>query len=110
MKLTENIKYLRSLRGFTQADIAEKLNKTKGAISNWENGLNFPNPDEVEKLCKIFDVTPNQIFGWDAIPELEQYISAMTEKNERMEQLQSERKRIKEELRQIEEELLRVRR
>lgn len=109
MRLTENIKYLRQLRGLKQSDIADRLNKTKSAISNWETGLNLPNPDEVEQLCRILDVTPNQIFGWDPIPDLEDYLEKQRVKSERTAQLTEQRKRIRDELKQIGDELRNMR-
>jgi len=109
MRLTENIKYLRILHGLKQADIAIRLNKTKNVISNWERGDNSPNPDEVEMLCRIFGVTPNQIFGWDPIPELDEYLEQERVKSERTAQLNEQRRKIREELKQIGDELKNMR-
>ena len=64
-RVNEFIKNFREFRGLTQHDLAERLGKSKNVISNWERGDNSPNLDEVEKLCEIFGVTPNQLFGWD---------------------------------------------
>lgn len=73
MKIGENIKKFREFRGITQMSIAVSLGKTKNVISNWERGVNLPSPDDIEKLCEILDVTPNQMFGWETNPECEEW-------------------------------------
>lgn len=74
MKLNENIRNFRLFRGITQSELAAHLGKSKNVISNWERGDNSPSPDEVEKLCQILNVTPNQIFGWEQMPEYNRYL------------------------------------
>ena len=64
-KIGENIKKYRELRGLTQEQLAHKLGyKSKGAVANWENGLNSPNDDKLEMLLSILDVDANTLFGW----------------------------------------------
>ena len=77
--INENIKKFRIFRGIKQNGLAKMLGKSKNTISNWERGDNDPDPDTIEKICKILDVTPNQLFGWDENPEYLDY-----EKNKRI--------------------------
>ena len=72
--LSNNIKCLRLMRGYTQRELAEKLNKSVNAIANWERDVNSPDVDTLETICKILDVTPNQIYGWDKCKELEDFL------------------------------------
>lgn len=72
--LAYTMKMLRIMRGYTQQDIADKLHKTTNAVSNWELGNTSPPVDDLMELCKLYDVTPNQMYGWDECPELTDYI------------------------------------
>lgn len=47
----------------TQKEVAKAMNVTQAQYSRWENGINFPNPSEILDLCKLFNCTPNDIFG-----------------------------------------------
>lgn len=78
-KLPENIKNLRLMRGLSQKQLGEKLNKSANAISNWEKGLTSPDVDLLETMCEVFQVTPNQIYGWDKCKELDDFLSQEAE-------------------------------
>ena len=58
-------KFLASLRkenNLTQEDIAEKLNVNVKSVSRWENGRNLPDPSIMKEICKIYNVSINEIF------------------------------------------------
>lgn len=105
MKLGENIRNFRTFRQITQGQLAELVGKSKNTISNWERGDNFPDPDTIERLCEIFDVTPNQIFGWDKLPELEEFLRDQREKAETLARLRKKQDELKKEILQIEREI-----
>ena len=110
-KLNMNIKNFRQFRGITQQEIARRLGKSKNVISNWERGDNSPNPDEIMELCKILEVTPNQIFGWDPLPEYVEYLHAQIVKKKELEDKTAQRERIRAQLAEIDrqiEELKRI--
>lgn len=65
---------LRIMRGYTQKDVADRLNKSTNAVSNWELGNTSPPIDDLVELCKMFDVTPNQICGWEECSDLTEFI------------------------------------
>lgn len=51
---------LRALRvnaRLTQAEAAEKLGVTQKTLSNWENGITYPDQPAIEKICEIYGVT-----------------------------------------------------
>ena len=56
MLIGKNIKRLRSERGYSQTQLARKLNVTQGAISHWENGLSMPEAAQLITLSQLFDV------------------------------------------------------
>ena len=84
-KLPENIKNFRIIRGYSQKELADMLHKSPNVISNWERGINSPEVDLVETMCKIFQCSPNEIFGWEESQELavlEEFKNLQKEKND----------------------------
>lgn len=55
--LGNSIAELRRKLGFTQADLAKKLNISDKTVSRWENGLGFPEVTQFPAIAKIFGVT-----------------------------------------------------
>jgi DNA-binding XRE family transcriptional regulator len=47
-------KQLRKEKGFTQAELAEKLEVGQNTISNWENGVSKPDIYMADKISKTF--------------------------------------------------------
>ncbi len=56
MKLHERIKLMRKAKGWTQQEVAEKLNISLNAYGHIERGVTHPNSIKLEKIAKIFDV------------------------------------------------------
>ena len=72
--LSENLKNFRLLRGLSQADLARIVHRSPNVISNWERGINSPDVEIVEQICKLFKVTPNMMYGWDESEELKEFL------------------------------------
>lgn len=64
--LADNIRKYRLQNNITQDELAKKLGKSKNVISNWERGDNRPDADSIELMCKIFAISPNDIYGWSS--------------------------------------------
>lgn len=62
--LGTNIKKYRELKGLTQDELSNKLNKSKGVVSKWENGENKPDADTIGKICSILGISPNILMDW----------------------------------------------
>lgn len=77
--LGENIKKYRSASKLNQEELANMLGKSKNVISNWERGDNRPDADIIEKMCIIFNIEPNQLYGWDTSIQPIQTIAAHKE-------------------------------
>lgn len=70
MPLGENIKKARNLKKMTQENLAEALAKENivvgnTSISNWEKGINKPDPDTISALCKILEVDANYLLDFN---------------------------------------------
>lgn len=103
--LNTNIKEFRIMRRITQKEFAEKLHKSRNVISNWERGENSPDPDTIEQICKILEVTPNMIFGWEPCPDYVKRIEKLREYATQVTQLEAERKAIDEKLAELHQKI-----
>ena len=63
METKDVILELRTKRGLSQDDLAEKVMVTRQAVSRWENGETVPNTDTLKLLSKVFDVSINTLLG-----------------------------------------------
>lgn len=59
----------RKQKNLTQQELADKLNVTDSAISNWENGRRLPDYSILINLCDALDITVNDFFAGEKIPE-----------------------------------------
>lgn len=57
------IRCLRTEKGLSQDELAEKLFVTRQAVSRWENGETTPNPETLKQLSRLFDVSINTLLG-----------------------------------------------
>ena len=65
MKLPDKIIKLRKENGWSQEDLAEKLNVSRQAISRWENGTALPDALNVLQISKLFNVTTDYLLNDD---------------------------------------------
>lgn len=68
-KFGQFILYLRKEKGWTQAELAGKLNITDKAISKWERGVGFPDIKMVEPIAEVFGVSILEIMRSERIGE-----------------------------------------
>ena len=59
METKDIILELRTKKGYSQDELAEKLFVTRQAVSRWENGETIPNTETLKLLSKLFDVSIN---------------------------------------------------
>ena len=61
---TKDVLYeLRTKRGMTQDELAEKAFVTRQAVSRWEKGETVPNSETLKLLSKVFNVSINTLLG-----------------------------------------------
>lgn len=63
MGLPENIRRYRELAGLDQVQLAKLLNRTNGAVSQWESGRATPRMPTLNKLASILGVSLSQLMG-----------------------------------------------
>ena len=54
---------LRTQKGMSQDELAEKVFVSRQAVSRWENGETVPNTETLKLLSKVFDVSINTLLG-----------------------------------------------
>lgn len=57
-----NLKDARTYKGFTQREVAETMHMTQQQYSRFENGVFELNYGQILFLCKLFEITPNELF------------------------------------------------
>lgn len=63
MQTKDIILELRTKKGLSQEELAEKLFVTRQAVSRWETGETVPNTEALKLLSKLFDVSINTLLG-----------------------------------------------
>lgn len=63
--LAKNLLELRKSKGLTQGQVATVIDSTVASYSRWENGLNWPDPESLEKLAICFEVPSSRFFADD---------------------------------------------
>ena len=59
----DRIRALREARGWTQAELARRLNITRNGVNSWEQGLSMPSPTCLIDLAKLFSVSTDYLLG-----------------------------------------------
>lgn len=66
--VSDRIKELREKAGFSQAQLAKRLDVTRSSVNAWEMGLSTPTTQYVVALAKLFHVSTDYLLGLE--PEL----------------------------------------
>lgn len=61
METKDVILELRTKKGLSQDELAEKVYVTRQAVSRWENGETIPNTETLKLLSGFFDVSINTL-------------------------------------------------
>jgi len=67
VKIGKFISSLRKEKGYTQEQLAEKLNVSNKSISRWENGNTMPDLSLIPKLCEILGISINELLSGERI-------------------------------------------
>ena len=63
METKDVILHLRTQKGLSQDELAEKVFVTRQAVSRWETGETVPNTETLKLLSNYFDVSINTLLG-----------------------------------------------
>ena len=61
MILAEKITRLRKQKGWSQEELASRLNISRQSVSKWESTASIPDLDKIIKLSEVFDVSTDYL-------------------------------------------------
>ncbi len=59
----ENLKSIRKSKGYTQEELAIKLNVVRQTVSKWEKGLSVPDADILVRIAEALDTDVSVLLG-----------------------------------------------
>ena len=62
--LKENISMLRSVNGYSQEKVAEKIGVSRQAYAKWEKGETVPDVERCQKLAELYGVTIDSLVNY----------------------------------------------
>ncbi len=68
MDLSTRIVRLRRARGWSQEELAQRLNVSRQSVSKWESGSSTPDLDRVVAMCALFGITADEMLRADGAP------------------------------------------
>ena len=76
---SENLRAMRKEKGYTQEELAIKLNVVRQTVSKWEKGLSVPDADLLAMISDVLETPVSRLLG--------EKINEAADKNEIAEQL-----------------------
>lgn len=76
----DKIRELRKQRGWTQAQIADKIGVTKSVISFYERQDRAPSPEVLIKFARLFDVSADYLLGIEKVDRNHLDVSGLSHK------------------------------
>ena len=70
MGFSERVTALRKQAGWSQEELAQRLDVSRQAVSKWESGQVIPEVEKIVELSKVFDVTVDYLLKPSEIDEL----------------------------------------
>ena len=62
---SENLKTIRKAKGYTQEELAIKVNVVIQTVSKWEKGLSVPDADVLSHIAEVLEVSVSELLGAD---------------------------------------------
>ena len=62
---SENLKTIRKTKGYTQEELAIKVNVVRQTVSKWEKGLSVPDADVLSHIAEVLEVSVSELLGAD---------------------------------------------
>lgn len=82
MNIGTTIKKVRRQKDMTQEQLAEHLNVSVSAISQWESGKTMPDLSLIPAICNLFGISADELLGIDIVQKkenIEKLISEISE-------------------------------
>ena len=90
--LQENLKILRTQKGMSQEELADRLNVVRQTVSKWEKGLSVPDSEMLIRIADVFEVSVGELLGETIQPQPEKSeLQQLSEKLENLNAMMAER-------------------
>ena len=82
MILADKIIYLRKKCGWSQEELAERMNVSRQSISKWEGAQSVPDLDKILKMCQVFGVSTDYLLKEEILAELDHFFVKANKRDE----------------------------
>lgn len=65
MEFGKKLASLRKVHHLSQEELGSELDVTRQTISNWELGVSLPNPEQLKRLSKLFQISIDELLDND---------------------------------------------
>ena len=69
MTLAEKISTFRKKNGWSQEELAERLNVSRQSVSKWESAQSIPELDKIVQMSELFGVSTDQLIKDGDLPK-----------------------------------------
>lgn len=78
----DQIRKMRKSRGWSQEELAEKMNTSRQSVSRWEDGSVSPSASSISELCRVFQVSANYFFDEEAADSKSVPVESVSEEHQ----------------------------
>ncbi|MDC7289338.1 helix-turn-helix domain-containing protein [Blautia schinkii] len=68
--LKDNLIMLRSIHGYSQEELAEKIGISRQAYSKWESGATIPDIEKCQKLAQVYGISIDSLVKTETVDGL----------------------------------------
>lgn len=61
--IKKTLRLLRIKAGMSQKELADALNISQAAVTNWERGKSFPTSDKLPEIAEVLNCTLADLYG-----------------------------------------------
>lgn len=83
MSLGERLYELRKKKGFSQEEVAEKLNVTRQSVSKWETDESKPDFDKIIPICELYEISSNELLSGTKEEKEEEEVEVINNDNKK---------------------------
>lgn len=71
-KYNLQLRALRTKKGLTLTELAEKIGSNYQAVGRWERGTTEITLGDALKVCRVLDCTLDELVGWESVPTVKE--------------------------------------
>ncbi len=89
-KLGKKIRLLRHQKGWSQQDVAKKLEISVPAFSKMETGITDLNLSRIHQIAKLFDLTAVQLLSFSETDDVNDYVDGINSIQQKLKEREEE--------------------